>query len=82
MEKVEGVFKQCPAVEQLWVYGNSMESTLVAVVVPSTAHAKQWAEGQDSKPDASVEENKDTLHKGAAVPACPPLDPLLPLHVR
>ena len=31
MEKVEAVYKKCPLVEQIWVYGNSFESVLVAV---------------------------------------------------
>ena len=44
MERVEGVFQQCAAVEQLWVYGNSMESALVAVAVPSEAYARHWGE--------------------------------------
>ena len=26
MEKVEAVYKKCPLVEQIWVYGNSFES--------------------------------------------------------
>ena len=34
MEKVEEVYKKNALVEQLFVYGNSMESTLVAVLVP------------------------------------------------
>ena len=44
VERVEGVFQQCDAVEQLWVYGNSMESALVAVAVPSEAYARHWGE--------------------------------------
>ncbi|GAX79708.1 hypothetical protein CEUSTIGMA_g7149.t1 [Chlamydomonas eustigma] len=43
VEKVENVFKHCAAVDQIWVYGNSMESMLVAVVVPSEGHALKWA---------------------------------------
>lgn len=35
VESMEAVFKKNPAFEQLWVYGNSFESCLVAVVVPT-----------------------------------------------
>ncbi len=35
MEKVEAVYKKSSLVEQIWVYGNSFESILVAVVVPN-----------------------------------------------
>ena len=35
MEKVEAVFKKNSNLEQIWVYGNSYESVLVAVVVPA-----------------------------------------------
>lgn len=35
MESVEAVFKKNPILEQIWVYGNSFESCLVAVVVPA-----------------------------------------------
>lgn len=38
MEKVEAVFKKNSNVEQIWVYGNSFESQLVAVVVPNEVH--------------------------------------------
>jgi long-chain acyl-CoA synthetase len=34
VEKLESVYKGADVVEQVWVYGNSLESTLVAVVVP------------------------------------------------
>ena len=43
MEKVEAVYKKNPLVEQIWVYGNSFESTLVAVVVPNEDALKSWA---------------------------------------
>ena len=42
MEKMEAVYKKCPLVEQIWVYGNSFESTLVAVVVPNEDALKSW----------------------------------------
>lgn len=34
-EKIEAAYKKSSLVEQIWVYGNSLESTLVAVVVPT-----------------------------------------------
>ena len=37
VEKVEGIYKMNSAVEQIWVYGNSYESCVVAVVVPVAA---------------------------------------------
>ncbi|KAI8475864.1 MAG: hypothetical protein J3K34DRAFT_17054 [Monoraphidium minutum] len=43
VEKLEGVYKGAPMVEQVWVYGNSFESTLVAVVVPDEKKAAAWA---------------------------------------
>jgi len=35
VEKLEASYKKCTLVEQVWVYGNSFKSTLVAVVVPA-----------------------------------------------
>ena len=43
VEKVEAVYKKNSLVEQIWVYGNSFESTLVAVVVPNEEALKSWA---------------------------------------
>ena len=34
VEYLEGIFSRTEAVDQIWVYGNSFESSLVAVVVP------------------------------------------------
>ena len=42
MEKLEGSYKKNLNVEQIWVYGNSLENSLLAVVVPS-AKFKDWA---------------------------------------
>jgi hypothetical protein len=51
VEKVENSLKQSSLVEQLWVYGNSLESTLVAVVVPNEAGLLDWAKGAGVKGD-------------------------------
>lgn len=45
VEKLEQVFKKCALVEELWVYGNSLESLLVAVVVPKSKQLLEWAAG-------------------------------------
>ena len=43
VEKIEAVYKRCALVEQVWVYGSSFESTLVAVVVPKEEALSAWA---------------------------------------
>ncbi|KAG2442580.1 hypothetical protein HXX76_002665 [Chlamydomonas incerta] len=43
VEKVENVYKTCPMVEQVWVYGDSTQSCLVGVVVPSHKGLMVWA---------------------------------------
>jgi long-chain acyl-CoA synthetase len=43
VEKLEATFKKAAMVEQVWVYGNSFKSSLVAVVVPLPAALKSWA---------------------------------------
>lgn len=46
VERVESVLKNCPLAEQVWVYGNSFESCLVAVVVPKEKALLAWADKQ------------------------------------
>ncbi|KAK9825324.1 hypothetical protein WJX74_009471 [Apatococcus lobatus] len=43
VERLEETYKAASLVEQVWVYGNSFESALVAVVVPDRAGLLQWA---------------------------------------
>jgi len=43
VEKVEATFKKFDLLEQIWVYGNSFESSLVAVAVPIEAKMMAWA---------------------------------------
>ncbi|GFH14784.1 uncharacterized protein HaLaN_10898 [Haematococcus lacustris] len=55
VERIENVYKNCPLVEMLWVYGNSFESCLVAVVVPKEDALRKLAadkgvEGADAMP--------------------------------
>ncbi|KAA8536143.1 hypothetical protein F0562_028621 [Nyssa sinensis] len=43
VESIEGTFSRCPLVTMIWVYGNSFESFLVAVVVPDRKALEEWA---------------------------------------
>ncbi|XP_041022164.1 long chain acyl-CoA synthetase 1-like isoform X1 [Juglans microcarpa x Juglans regia] len=43
LEYLENVFGVNPIVEDIWVYGNSYKSMLVAVVVPHEENTKKWA---------------------------------------
>ncbi|CAM6017999.1 unnamed protein product [Sphagnum balticum] len=43
VENLENIFLQCPAIDAIWVYGNSFESTLVAVAVPNEKVLMDWA---------------------------------------
>ena len=43
VEKLEETYKSVSLVEQVWVYGNSFESTLIAVVVPVESELMSWA---------------------------------------
>ncbi|KAH8964740.1 hypothetical protein BDL97_04G082000 [Sphagnum fallax] len=43
VEKLENDFLQCQAIDAIWVYGNSFESTLVAVAVPNEKALMDWA---------------------------------------
>ncbi|KAL2935135.1 Long chain acyl-CoA synthetase 1 [Bienertia sinuspersici] len=43
LEYLEKVYSITPIVEDIWVYGDSFKSMLIAVVVPNEDHAKKWA---------------------------------------
>jgi long-chain acyl-CoA synthetase len=43
VESIESVYMRCPLVTSMWVYGNSFESFLVAVVVPDKKALEDWA---------------------------------------
>jgi hypothetical protein len=46
VEFIESVLGKCDMVEQVWVYGSSYESVLVAVVVPNRKPLERWAQEQ------------------------------------
>jgi long-chain acyl-CoA synthetase len=56
VEKLEATFKKAPLVEQVWVYGNSFKSQLVAVVVPAAPALKAWAKEAGLPPAATPAE--------------------------
>ncbi|GAA0147337.1 ligase [Lithospermum erythrorhizon] len=43
VESLESTYSRCPLVTMIWVYGNSFESFLVAVVVPERKSLADWA---------------------------------------
>ncbi|KAL8189111.1 hypothetical protein R6Q57_029372 [Mikania cordata] len=43
VENIESTYSRCPLVTVIWVYGNSFESFLVAVVVPDRIAIEEWA---------------------------------------
>jgi len=42
-EKIETVYSKSPVIGQIWVYGNSFKSFLLAVVVPNAEHIANYA---------------------------------------
>eukprot|EP00850_Spirogloea_muscicola_P001110 SM000004S14980 [mRNA] locus=s4:490198:504514:- [translate_table: standard] len=51
VENLENVYGNCSAIDQVWVYGNSFESVLVAVAVPNEANLKDWAKTNNVQGD-------------------------------
>ncbi|GMN52267.1 hypothetical protein TIFTF001_021413 [Ficus carica] len=43
LEHLENVYAITPIVEDLWIYGNSFKSSVIAVVVPHEENTKNWA---------------------------------------
>ncbi|KAM7274712.1 hypothetical protein ACFE04_016578 [Oxalis oulophora] len=44
LEHLENVYTVTPIVEDIWVYGNSFKSKLIAVVIPHEENTKKWAQ--------------------------------------
>eukprot|EP00958_Prasinococcus_capsulatus_P029246 scaffold7382_cov406-Prasinococcus_capsulatus_cf.AAC.17 len=51
VEKLENIYGRSPIQESVWVYGNSFERVLVAVVVPVEAPLMAWAKGNGVEGD-------------------------------
>ncbi|XAR59509.1 Long-chain-fatty-acid--CoA ligase [Bertholletia excelsa] len=51
VENIENIYSRCPLVTSIWVYGNSFESFLVAIVVPDRKALEDWAVNNDETPD-------------------------------
>ncbi|KAI4295581.1 hypothetical protein L6164_035613 [Bauhinia variegata] len=43
VENIENKYSRCPLITSIWVYGNSFESFLVAVIVPERKALEDWA---------------------------------------
>lgn len=43
-EKLENIYTQCPIIQQIFVYGDSLQHALVAVIVPDFVQLKNFAE--------------------------------------
>jgi long-subunit acyl-CoA synthetase (AMP-forming) len=67
-EKLENQYKKCTLIDQIWVYGDSESSYLVAVVVPQASNLGAWARESGLPSDIQVcldmhvqREQKETL---------------------
>ncbi|GAB2267287.1 eukaryotic long-chain fatty acid CoA synthetase (LC-FACS) [Dionaea muscipula] len=51
VENLESIYSRCPLVTSIWVYGNSFESFLVAVVVPERKSLEDWGRSHGENGD-------------------------------
>nr|GMD05072.1 long chain acyl-CoA synthetase 2 [Ipomoea batatas] len=51
VESLESTYSRCPLVAAVWVYGNSFESFLVAVVIPERKALEDWAQNNQETGD-------------------------------
>ncbi|KAI8026910.1 Long chain acyl-CoA synthetase 2 [Camellia lanceoleosa] len=51
VENIENTYSRCPLVTSIWVYGNSFESFLVAVVVPDRKMLEEWTANNNESGD-------------------------------
>ncbi|GAB2298461.1 Long-chain-fatty-acid--CoA ligase 2 (Long-chain acyl-CoA synthetase 2) (Fatty acid activator 2) [Dionaea muscipula] len=61
LEYLEKVYAVTPIAEDIWVYGNSFKSMLIAVVVPSEENVKKWADQNAFKGSLSELASLDQL---------------------
>ncbi|KAE8677960.1 Long chain acyl-CoA synthetase 2 [Hibiscus syriacus] len=47
VENLENIYGQTSAIDSIWIYGNSFESSLVAVVNPNKEALESWAAGNN-----------------------------------
>jgi len=62
-EKLEGVFKGSKYVAQIFVYGDSTKSTLIAFVVPDPERVAEWAKGNNVSVDLTKASEKTKLYE-------------------
>ena len=79
VEKVENTFKKFDMLEQIWVYGNSFESSLVAVCVPVEAKLMAWAMEHKVQGDFKAVCGADAVSCRCRAPCawCPDASPLV-----
>jgi len=59
-EKIETILSKTTGLQQVWIYGNSFKSFIVAVVVPDAQYIrevyknKDWDENDESKPGSAA----------------------------
>ncbi|KAK4400951.1 Long chain acyl-CoA synthetase 5 [Sesamum angolense] len=54
VENLENIYSLVPDIESIWVYGNSFESFLVAIINPSKQAVEQWAKQNSISGDFNV----------------------------
>ena len=60
-EKIERVYEKCPLIQQIFVYGDSLRSNIVAIVIPDEGEVMKLAK------DKSLEGNFEELCQNATV---------------
>ncbi|EDQ87794.1 uncharacterized protein MONBRDRAFT_33146 [Monosiga brevicollis MX1] len=62
-EELEGIFKKCKYVGQIWIYGNSFHTTLIAVIVPDPDTIMPWCKEQGIQGDFATATKDERVNK-------------------
>jgi len=62
-EKVENIYLRSPFISQVYVYGESLKSCVIAIVVPDVEALKEWAVDNDIDGTLSVLCSNETVKK-------------------